>query len=582
MHPSKPSPDSRLMPANPLPAVPDPATPAPEQGQTPAHNQPAVPADAQPLVNSTAPQPLPEGWPLPATTQQVRVAAPAETHGEPRLHASAAATAPAGQAAQAELPFPDTINLNLSFVWGDRHKAIQQALAAHPTATGIAVKSATLDDLQCLSREASHYPGLRHVSVELAEEKRGEGYESAIASALARIPALASVDIDTKSDAACMDTLLGTLAKSCSSTLESVVLRSGEYTKFGILMAFANLHNHQPKLQSLVLDVLEANEDGAAQSLIGGVARLPSLKHLTLGYITSEQTAEWLTPLLMYNTSLESLDAALSFPDPTAAKSVGDALAANRSLRRLKFDNINFFREDKEPYANGDGRELGDKDIENAGDHLGPPLYQALAEGLAKNQTLESVYFAFDVINGSDRAVRETAQDIGLFITAIGRHPRITEATLEIWEEANFNHLLQLLENSPHLQRLTLIGWPCSPQQYEQLALAIEKHPSLVEFNMPTSRADNSEFMEDLVQNRWMIPDPVAVFERLQSRINTALTENHGKQLGRALTGMMELRELEPDMLPTPPQEINKLIMMQGLASLSDADRENLIKAFKL
>ena len=577
MQPTHPSPDTRL-----VPEAQDPATPSPAQVQTPPQSQPAVPADAQPLVNSTVPQPLPDGWPQPATTQQTGAPVPAETHGEPRLHANAAATARAAQAAPPVLTFPDTIHLNLSSARGDRHKAIQQALTAHPTATGIALTSAALDDLQCLSREASRCPGLRHVSVKLGKDKQGEGYESAIASALATIPALASVEIVAKSDATCMDTLLGALAKSCLPTLESIVLRRGEYTKFGILLACAKLHSHQGKLQSLVLDGLEANEDGAMRGLIWGVARLPSVKHLTLGAITFEKTAQWLAPLLMYNTSLESLDAALSFPDPTAAKSVGDALAANRSIRHLKFDCINFFREDSAAGANDDSRQVGDKELEDAGDHPGSPHYQALAEGLAKNQTLESVYFAFDVISGSDRIVRETAQDIGRFITAIGRHPRITEATLQIWEEANFDHVLQLLENSPHLQRLTLIGWPCSHQQYEQLALAIEKHPSLVEFNIPTSRVDQSEFMAALVQSLWKIPDPMAVFNRLQSRINTALTENHGTRLGRALTGMMELREPETDMLPTPPQEINELIMMQALASLSDTDRENLIKAFKL
>lgn len=566
----------------PLPVTQEPATPPPNQGQTTQQvQQPAPNRDAAPVVSAPASQPAPEDW-SPADTE-AGATAPAGMHNEPRLHASAALTIPPKQATQRVPPMPSKVTINLSNAGTNRHSMIRQALVANPTASSIALDSATLDDLQFLSQEASQHPSLRHVSVSLTIEKEQEGHESAIAAALAKIPGLTSIEVAvTRSQSTTyVDKLLGSLAKACRPTLESIALQGGQYNSADIVLAFAAIRNHQSRLKSLALDNAHANDDAAQQNLMREAARLGSLKHVTLSNQTSEDSAQWL-PELLSNNTLESLTVALDFIDSDAAQNVGDALAANRSIRHLKFDRINFFHIDQDAGDADDGHTDGDTDSEDAGDYVGQPLYQSVAEGLAKNQTLESVHFAFDDIDSSDRTFADTVKDIGLMIAAIGRHPRITDATLKIPEDANFNDVLQLLENSPRLQRLTLIGNLCSPQQYEQLALAIEKHPTLLAFNFLPLLAQKGETMAARAKARWEIADPGDVFEKLQSRINTALAQNHGKRLGGALTGMMELREPAPNMLPTPPQEINELIMTQGLASLSGADRENLIKAFKL
>ncbi len=566
----------------PLPGAQDPATPPPDHEQTTQQGrQPASTGNATPVINATAAPPVPEHW-SPADTPKAGASAAAGTHDEPRLHASAASTVPPEQAAQRPST-PSRVMIHLANAGSNRHGMIRQVLAANPTVSGIALDSATLDDLQFLSQEASQCPGLRRVSVRLTIGKEQEGHESAIATALAKIPGLTLIEIAvTRSESTTyVDKLLGALAKACRPTLESILLLGGQYNSSDIVLAFATIRKNQPKLKLLALDSAYADDAAAQQNLIREAARLGSLKHLALSNQTSEQSAQWL-PELLSNNTLESLAVPLDFIDSDAAQNVGDALAANRSIRHLKFDPINFFRIDQNAGDADDDHEDGDTDSEDAGDYVGQPLYQAVAEGLAKNQTLESVDFTFDDIDSSDRTLTDTVKDIGLLIAAIGRHPRITEATLEIPEDANFNDVLQLLENAPRLQRLTLIGNLCSPEQYEQLALAIEKHPTLLAFKFLPLMAKRGETMAARAKAGWEIADPGDVFQKLQSRINTALAQNHGKRLGGALTGMMELREPAPDMLPTPPQEINELIMTQGLASLSGTDRENLVKAFKL
>ncbi len=573
-------------------------TPLPaSQGKVASTNEQPAAQERQPPGMTVPPSSLEkDAWSKAARLACTGIELAQEPHQAPHLlertTASGAEEMPAIQAAQlipeTTSPTARSIVVDLKYTdLGEHRHKLKQIFAAHQVVTAIKLVSAKPIDVIWICNPLRHFTGLRHIDVEFQHTPDTRDFEEWLAEQLVQVRSLTSVKLNVielrHMDGSLVrsDILLSRLA--ASTTLESIELVGGYISPDGIRHAFDKLR--KGRLQSLAMPYFESDtfddtgDKCAVITLLDCAATIPLLKHLSLpSYDLSIHAAKEMAALLANSRTLESLEASLQFGYPGEAQIFGAALASNTSVKSLTLW-IDFRHEFDYETENEEERIA-------AVNHLSPEAlpYGPIAHGLTKNQTLQHVKFCFsDYDMDFDERNALATREAGLIVTAIGQHPCITIAEFDLSDIGNIKDVLSLLQDSPRLQILTVIAKLPSPEIYEQLAQAIEKHPPLspplraFELRLPHDRN-----LADTAVTEWEIDDAREVFERTERRIALALAQNQGYVLGADLNAMMEARAPTPGMLPTPPLEISQLLMTHAMLVLPDADRQNVIDAFRL
>ncbi len=513
-----------------------------------------------------------------------------EPHQEPHLHERAPASSTgvmpaihAAQAAQSVLPAEEhSVALDLEDIPEcERANALQETLDAHPAITSIIILDALPTDVYRICSDADLCAGLHHLELYLKRMTINDGCERRLAEQLLQLQALTSVKLNTMDCSIEMDNgidnaiILQTLA--ASATLESIDLVGGYVSVDGARRACDSLSMGRLKTLAMSGFVNHIGGDDdckcAVRVLLRWATNNLTLKRLSLhSYAFNTPTAPHLAALLKDNQTLELLNAQLIFKHPDEAQAVGDALASNTSVKSLALF-IDFYH--FEPTWS-DSDEIAE-DTANPGSNA--PRYTPVAQGLAQNQVLQCVKLSFYRDDEDEDQTASITRDIGLLINAIGQHPCIAEAELDIANIGDIKDVLSLLQHSPRLRVLKIVDELPSLEIYEQIAQAIEKHPSLNTFELRLAEGDN---LADAAATAWEINNARDIFNRIQLRIALALAQNQGYVLGANLNAMMEARTPTPGMLPTPPLEVSQLLMRHAMLMLPDADRQNVIDAFRL
>ncbi len=484
---------------------------------------------------------------------------------------------------QAELPAPAAapaaecgITLKLKTIpEGERAQALQEVFAVHPAATSITLLSALPADVFSLCSNAGLCAGLRHIDVKFTSTTIYDGFEHQLAEALLKIPDLTSVKLDVDRCRSKYSKLVHTheilRGLAASTRLESIELKGGWLSTDGIRCAFGAMS--KCKVHTLTISDFDNqggaddDDEGAVETLLRCAGNNLSLKNLSLTkYSEGVDTTKAMAYLLEKNQTLKSLDAVLELCNSRKARILGDALASNSSVKSLKlaidFSHDDSYREFASVMTNPSPETLP---------------YASVARGLARNQTLQQVKFSFAVIESGLEPL--APHEVRLLIRAIGQHPCITVAELDFSRFCTIEYVLPLLQNSPRLRTLKVVDDLPSPEIYEQIAQAIEKHPSLQTFEW---RLPDGRDLADSAATKWKIINAREVFKRTELRIALALAQNQGAELGANLNDMMEARVPTPGMTETPPLDISRLIMTHAMLVLPDEDKQNVIDAFRM
>jgi len=549
-------------------------------GQNEITQGPNIQRPVRPAMVGSAIPPLPSGWIPSITGFDADSSTHIEPHNQPKIHTSVRSHATPSTALGY---LPKTIELNLNNIVGriTRHQVVRKALDNNPMATGISIKSATLDDIQLLPEAAANFPNLCHVIVKFELKTVPENFETHVVSALAQMPSLTSVELDVGAETYWGDDIKsGVLLRELAdlNDIHTVKLYGGKIEHSDIKNAFENLQKHgqlkKLHISKFVNAKIWQSHDDPILTLLHYAASLASLEALSISdmYGVSTNTNLATITLLKNNKNLNSLSVEFNYKNQEELNLFSKAVAENTSVKRLALTFRNTLQ-----------------------DHRDGPSAQPLADALKENNSLNMVHLA-NAYCDMDQDWIISVENVRILLGALSGNRRITDVRLNCIDQENLPDILSLLEQNRALQSLKFSGRNLTDNDLTQLVKAIERHPSLTSFKFFVARYvedSNPVLAFSAIKGQQEANSSLtlgALGSELQFRIAKALSENQALSLGIALTAMMELLSRPPqspnepgsNSLPLLPAEISAQILTLALMMMSGEEKKSLIKAFRL